>query len=82
MKEGRELGWLRLTDKCDLVLTSLHILQHQDRGMFGESHAIIPRKVITVAYSDPNRYPFRWQNELAYERWSFLWPSHGSSWPR
>jgi hypothetical protein len=47
MKEGGELGWLRLTDKSDLVLTSLHVLQHQDRGIFGESHAIIPRKAIT-----------------------------------
>jgi hypothetical protein len=37
MKEGGELGWLRLTDKSDLVLTTLHVLQHQDRGMFGES---------------------------------------------
>jgi hypothetical protein len=47
MKEGGELGWLRLTDKSDLVLTNLHVLQHQDRGIFGESHAIIPRKAIT-----------------------------------
>jgi hypothetical protein len=47
MKEGGELGWLRLTDKSDLVLTTLHVLQHQDRGIFGESHGIIPRKVIT-----------------------------------
>jgi hypothetical protein len=47
MKEGGELGWLRLTDKSDLVLTTLHVLQRQDRGIFGESHAIIPRKAIT-----------------------------------
>ena len=47
MKEGGELGWLRLSDKSDLVLTSLHVLQHQDRGIFGESNAIIPRKAIT-----------------------------------
>jgi hypothetical protein len=47
MKDGGELGWLRLTDKSDLVLTTLHVLQHQDRGIFGESHAIIPRKAIT-----------------------------------
>ena len=47
MKEGGELGWLRLTDKSDLVLTTLHVLQHQDRGIFGESHVIIPRKAIT-----------------------------------
>ena len=47
MKEGGELGWLRLTDKSDLVLTTLQVLQHQDRGIFGESHAIIPRKAIT-----------------------------------
>ena len=47
MNEGAELGWLRLTDKSNLVLTSLHVLQHQDRGIFGESHTIIPRKAIT-----------------------------------
>ena len=47
MKEAGELGWLRLTDKSNLVLTSLHVLQHQDRGIFGESQAIIPRKAIT-----------------------------------
>jgi hypothetical protein len=47
MKGGGELGWLKLTDKSDLVLTSLYVLQHQDRGIFGESHAIIPRKAIT-----------------------------------
>jgi hypothetical protein len=47
MKDGGELGWLRLTDKSDLVLTTLHVLQHRDRGIFGESHAIIPRKAIT-----------------------------------
>jgi hypothetical protein len=47
MKDGGELAWLRLTDKSDLVLTSLYVLQHQDRGIFGESHAIIPRKAIT-----------------------------------
>lgn len=47
MKEGGKLGSLRLTDKSDLVLTTLHVLQHQDRGIFGESHAIIPRKAIT-----------------------------------
>jgi hypothetical protein len=47
MKEEDELAWLRLTDKSDLVLTSLHVLQHRDRGIFGESHAIIPRKAIT-----------------------------------
>jgi len=48
MNEGIELGWLRLTDKSDLVLTTLHVLQHQDRGIFGENHAIIPRKAITT----------------------------------
>jgi hypothetical protein len=46
--KGSELGWLRLTDKSDLVLTTLHVLQHHDRGIFGESHAIIPRKAITT----------------------------------
>ena len=47
MSEGVELGWLSLTDKSDLVLTRLHVLQHQDRGIFGESHTIIPRQAIT-----------------------------------
>lgn len=47
MKDGGELGWLRLTDKSELVLTSLHVLQHQNRGIFGESQAIIPRNAIT-----------------------------------
>jgi hypothetical protein len=47
MKEGSELGLLRLTDKSHLVLTAFHVLQHHDRGIFGESHAIIPRKAIT-----------------------------------
>jgi hypothetical protein len=47
MKERDELGWLRLTDKSDLVLTTLHVLQHRDRGIFGKSHVIIPRKAIT-----------------------------------
>jgi hypothetical protein len=47
MTDGGELGWLRLTDKSDLVLTTLHVLQHRNRGIFGESHVIIPRKAIT-----------------------------------
>ena len=46
-KEEGELGWLTLTDKSDLVLTNLYVLQHQDRGIFGESNAIIPREAIT-----------------------------------
>jgi hypothetical protein len=48
MNEGSELGWLRLTDKSDLVLTTLHVLQQEDRGIFGQSHTIIPRKAITT----------------------------------
>lgn len=48
MNERIELGWLRLADKSDLVLTTLHVLQHRDRGIFGESHAIIPRRAITT----------------------------------
>ncbi|HEY7322579.1 MAG TPA: hypothetical protein VIE89_33860 [Candidatus Binatia bacterium] len=47
MNEGVELGWLSLTDKSHLILTRLHVLQHQDRGIFGESHTIIPRQAIT-----------------------------------
>jgi hypothetical protein len=48
MDQGIELGWLRLTDKSDLVLTSLNVSQHQDRGIFGENHEIIPRKAIST----------------------------------
>jgi hypothetical protein len=48
MNEGSELGWLRLTDKSDLVLTTHLVLQQQDRGIFGQSHTIIPRKAITT----------------------------------
>jgi hypothetical protein len=47
MNEEIELGWLRLTDKRDLVLTTRHVLQQQDRGIFGQSHTIIPRHAIT-----------------------------------
>jgi hypothetical protein len=48
MEDERELGWLRLTDKSQLVLTTGHVFQHQDYGIFGESRAIIPRKAITT----------------------------------
>jgi hypothetical protein len=48
MNEEIELGALSLTDKSDLVLTAVHVFQHQDRGIFGESRAIIPRKAITT----------------------------------
>ena len=48
MEDERELGWLRLTDKSQLVLTTGHVFQHQDYGVFGENRAIIPRKAITT----------------------------------
>ena len=48
MNDERELGWLRLTDKSQLVLTTGHVFQHQDSGMFGENRAIIPRGAITT----------------------------------
>jgi hypothetical protein len=48
MNDERELGWLRLSDKSQLVLTTGHIFQHQDYGMFGENRAIIPRRAITT----------------------------------
>ena len=47
MNEEIELGWLTLTDKSQLVVTTLHVFQHIDRGMFGESQTIIPRSAIT-----------------------------------
>ncbi len=48
MNDERELGWLRLTDKSQLVLTTGHVFQHQDHGIFGENRAIIPRRAITT----------------------------------
>ena len=48
MNDERELGWLRLSDKSQLVLTTGHVFHHQDYGMFGENRAIIPRRAITT----------------------------------
>ena len=48
MNEEIELGWLRLTDKSQLVLTTRHVFQHQHYGIFGENRAIIPRDAITT----------------------------------
>ena len=48
MNEDIELGWLRLTDKTQLVLTTRHVFQHQDYGIFGENRTIIPRRAITT----------------------------------
>lgn len=47
MKEETEIGWLKLTDKSVLVLTTRYIFQEQDSGLFGESRAIIPRRAVT-----------------------------------
>jgi hypothetical protein len=47
MTEEMEVGWLRLSDESDLVLTNLHVFQRHDRGIFGESQVVIPRKAIT-----------------------------------
>jgi hypothetical protein len=46
--EESELGWLNLTDKTRLVLTSLYVFRHQDRGIFGASHEIVPLRAITT----------------------------------
>jgi hypothetical protein len=48
MTEEMEVGWLRLSDESDLVLTNLHVFQRQDQGIFGESQVIIPREAITT----------------------------------
>lgn len=48
MNDEIELGWLRLADKSQLVLTTRHVFQHQDYGIFGENRAIIPRRAITT----------------------------------
>ena len=48
MNEEMEVGWLRLRDESDLVLTNLHVFQRQDKGIFGETQVIIPRKAITT----------------------------------
>ncbi|MGH7827955.1 MAG: hypothetical protein ACREQ7_22610 [Candidatus Binatia bacterium] len=48
MTEETELGWLRLTAKSNLVVTTLHVFQHEDRGIFGENQTIIPRSAITT----------------------------------
>jgi hypothetical protein len=61
MNDERELGWLRLTDKSQLVLTTGHVFQHQDYGIFGENRAIIPRRAITTVR-------LNWQRS----RWALL----------
>jgi len=48
MKDEVELGWLKLTDNSELVLSAGHISQQQDSGIFGESRTIIPREAITA----------------------------------
>jgi hypothetical protein len=48
MNQEIELGWLRLTDKSELVVTSVHLFQHQNRRIFGESQTVIPRNAITA----------------------------------
>lgn len=48
MNEEIEIGWVRLADNSDLVLTSLHVFQHKDGGIFGESKAIIRREAVTM----------------------------------
>jgi hypothetical protein len=48
MNEENELGWLALTDRSKLVLTSLYVFQHHHRGMFGDSHEILPLTAITT----------------------------------
>jgi hypothetical protein len=48
MNQESELGWLNLTDNSKLILTSHYVFQQQDRGIFGESHEIIPLRAITT----------------------------------
>jgi hypothetical protein len=48
MNDDIELGWLRLTDKRQLVLTTHHVFQQQDYGIFGENRTVIPRRAITT----------------------------------
>jgi hypothetical protein len=48
MNQEIELGWLKLTDKSELVVTSVHLLQHRNRRIFGESQTVIPRTAITA----------------------------------
>ena len=47
MSEESEIGWLRLADKSDLVLTERHVFQQRDSGFFGESRTTIQRQAIT-----------------------------------
>jgi hypothetical protein len=52
MNDDFELGWLRLTNRSQLVLTTRHVFQQQDYGIFGENRTIIPRRaIITVRLS-------------------------------
>jgi hypothetical protein len=48
MNEEIELGSLKLTDKSELVLTTLHVFQHEQKGILGEKQTIIPRNAITT----------------------------------
>ena len=48
MNEEIRIGRLSLTDKRELVLTLRHVFQHQDRGIFGENHEIIPLHAVTT----------------------------------
>jgi hypothetical protein len=48
MNDDIELGWLRLTNKTQLVLTTRYVFQQQDYGIFGENRTIIPRGAITT----------------------------------
>ena len=48
MNDDIELGWLRLTNRTQLVLTTRHVFQQQDYGIFGENRTIIPRRAITT----------------------------------
>ena len=47
-REEIELGWVRLVDRSDLVLTNLHVFQHKDNGFLGESKSIVRRDAITA----------------------------------
>jgi hypothetical protein len=48
MDEPIELGWLKLTDKSELVVTPLHVIHCQNRGLLGESQTAISREMLTA----------------------------------
>lgn len=64
MNEDIELGWLRLSNKSQLVLTTRYVFQQQDYGIFGENRTIIPRRAITTVHLGWQRS--RWAMVLGF----------------